>query len=138
MALSGRAFPASYPDGVVKIIVPYASGGGNDVIARLVAQALGEELKHPFVVENRPGARGALGTAVVAHAKPDGYTLLLGASGAMTINPSLTPNLPYDVERDFVPVGNISLAGLVMVVPSSLQTTTVAQFINRAKGPKGA
>lgn len=121
----------------MKIVVPYAPGGANDVIARFVAQALSERLKQPFVVENRPGASGIVGTTFVARSKPDGYTLLMGASGAMTINPSLNPNLSYDVQRDFVPVGSLSWAGMVMVVPSSLQVSTLAQFIEHARGPKG-
>lgn len=124
---------AGYPDRPVKIIVAYAPGGGNDATARIYAQALGERLKQPFAVENRSGASGIVGTTAAARSEPDGYTLLLGAGGTMTINPSLYTKLDYDPLHDFVPIGLASRSPLVMVIPANLPPNTVAEFIEYGK-----
>lgn len=137
----GAAFAAStssfaqagYPTRPVKVIVTYTAGGANDVTARVYSQLLGERLKQAFVVENRPGASGITGTTSVAKADADGYTLLLGAGGTMTINPGLFPNLAYDPLRDFVPIGLAARSPLVLVVPPSLPVRTVAELIAYAK-----
>ena len=137
----GAAFAAStasfaqagYPTRPVKVIVTYTAGGANDVTARVYSQLLGERLKQAFVVENRPGASGITGTASVAKADADGYTLLLGAGGTMTINPGLFPNLAYDPLRDFVPIGLAARSPLVLVVPPALPVRTVAELIAYAK-----
>ena len=131
---SGFAFAqGSYPSKPVKVIVAYTPGGANDVTARVASQLLSERLKQPFVVENRPGASGITGTSFVAKADPDGYTLLLGAGGVMTINPGLFSNLPYDPLRDFVPIGLIARSPLVLVVPPTLPVHSVAELIAYAK-----
>ena len=131
---SGLAFAqGSYPSKPVKVIVAYTPGGANDVTARVASQLLSERLKQPFVVENRPGASGITGTSFVAKADPDGYTLLLGAGGVMTINPGLFSNLPYDPLRDFVPIGLIARSPLVLVVPPTLPVHSVAELIAYAK-----
>jgi tripartite-type tricarboxylate transporter receptor subunit TctC len=123
----------SYPGKPVKVIVAYTPGGANDVTARVASLLLGERLKQPFVVENRAGASGITGTNFVAKADADGYTLLLGAGGTMTINPGLFSNLPYDPLRDFVPIGMVARSPLVLVVPPTLPVHSVAELIAYAK-----
>jgi tripartite-type tricarboxylate transporter receptor subunit TctC len=131
---SGFAFAqASYPSKPVKVIVAYTPGGANDVTARVASLLLGQRLKQPFVVENKPGSSGIAGTSFVAKSDPDGYTLLLGAGGTMTINPGLFTNLPYDPLRDFVPIGLIARSPLVLVVPPTLPVHSVAELIAHAK-----
>ena len=124
---------AGYPNKPVKVIVTYTPGGANDVTARVYSQLLGERLKQAFVVENRPGASGIPGTVSVAKAEPDGYTLLLGAGGTMTINPGLFANLAYDPLRDFVPIGLAARSPLVLVVPPTLPVHSVAELVAYAK-----
>ena len=113
LAVQAQEFPAK----PVRIVVPFAPGGGNDVFARQLAGRLGETLGQQVVVDNRPGAGGTVGTDAVAKAAPDGYTLLLGHTGTLAINPALYPKLPYDAKRDFVAVGPLAQAPLVLVVP---------------------
>ncbi|MBC5762988.1 tripartite tricarboxylate transporter substrate binding protein [Ramlibacter sp. GTP1] len=128
----------SYPNRPVKIIVAYAPGGANDMTARIYAEALSVRLQQSFVVENRPGASGISGTVQAAKAEPDGYTLMLGAGGVMTINPALHQNLSYEPLRDFAPIGLASRSPLVMVVPSSLPIKSVAELIAHARArPEG-
>eukprot|EP01036_Dinobryon_divergens_P014040 gene14040-biopygen12455 len=127
------SFAQAYPAKPVKVIVTYAPGGANDITARIYSQILAERLKQPFVVENRPGASGITGTTFAAKSDPDGYTLLLGAGGTMTINPGLFTNLSYDPLKDFVAVGLASRSPLVMVVPASLPVRNVAELIADAK-----
>ena len=122
-----------YPAKPVKVIVTYSPGGANDVTARIYSQLLTERLKQPFVVENRPGASGIPGTLSVAKADPDGYTLLVGAGGTMTINPGLFEKLSYDPLRDFVPIGLAARSPLVLVVPPTLPVKSVAELIAYAK-----
>ncbi|KAA0219305.1 MAG: tripartite tricarboxylate transporter substrate binding protein [Lautropia sp.] len=128
MAFSAGAQP-KYPDRPVRIVVAYAPGGANDLVARLVAQKLGEELGQPVVVENKAGAGGIVGTEAVARAQPDGYTLLLGAGGAITINPSIYPSLPYDPQRDFAPISRVATSALVAVVNPSLPVHSVPELV---------
>jgi tripartite-type tricarboxylate transporter receptor subunit TctC len=97
----------SWPSRPVTILVPFAAGGGNDVLARLLAQRMSAALGQPFVIENRPGAGGTLGARAVAKAAPDGYTLMVGHSGVFAIAPSLYANPGYDPRKDFAPVGLI-------------------------------
>lgn len=127
-----------YPDHAIRVVVAYAPGGANDTIARLYAQGLSEVLGQPFVVENHAGGSGIPGTATVARAAPDGYTLLLGAGGTMTINPSLFKKLPYDSVKSFAPVGLLARSPLVLVVPPSLPVHNVQELIAYAhKQPHG-
>lgn len=145
VALLGMAaFPAgalaqgTYPTRPIKIVVAYSPGGANDVVARLVAQKLSEELGQSVVVENKPGAAGILGTDSVARAEPDGYTLLLGAGGALTINPSLYPSLPYKPQADFEPISQVATSSLVAVVNSALPVKNFKELIQyAAKRPQG-
>ena len=127
---------ASYPSKPVKLVVTYATGGANDLTARIYAVLLGDKFKQSFIVENRPGASGVAGTVGVARGEFDGYTLLLGAGGTMTINPVLLPNLPYDPLRDFTPIGLAAQAPLVVLVPPSLPVNSIQDLIRYAKSRK--
>ena len=122
----------NYPDHTVKIIVPFGAGGPADVFSRQLAQALQDSLKETFVVEDRPGAGSIIGTNEVAKAAPDGYTLLT-MSNTHTTNESLTPNKPFQLMRDFVPVAAINYSDLVLVVHPSVAAKDVKEFIALAK-----
>ncbi len=138
--LCGAASPASqaqdYPSRPVKIIVPFGAGGPADVYARVLAQYLGETLKQPFVVENRPGAGSIIGTDAVAKSDPDGYTLLL-MSNTHTVNETLTPNKPFKLMTDFVAVAPINYSDLMMVVHPSVPAKDVKEFVELAKSKPG-
>ena len=109
LAARAQGLPAGYPDHPITLIVPYAAGGGNDVLARAVADPMARLLGQPVVVENRGGAGGSVGTRQVAKAPPDGYTLGLGGTGTLAIDPTLYPNAGYDPRKDFAPVGMIAM-----------------------------
>jgi tripartite-type tricarboxylate transporter receptor subunit TctC len=135
------AFPAGasaqdYPARPVKIVVPFGAGGPADVYSRQLAQYLSEELKQPFVVEDRPGAGSIIGTDAVAKSPPDGYTLLV-MSNTHTVNESLTPNKPFQLMRDFVPVAGINYSDLVMVIHPSVPAKDLKEFIAYAKSKPG-
>src|SRR5579863_7721673 len=121
LAISGSAQTAraaEYPERPITLVVPYEAGGGNDVIARLVAAKMSTALGKPIVVENRGGAGSTIGTRYVAKARPDGYTILI-ATSALAVNPSLYPDAGYDPKKDFAPIGLIATsANLVLVRPS--------------------
>lgn len=136
--LAGTVFAQEpWPARPVKFVVPSSPGGGTDTYARLLAQALSDSLKRQFIVENRPGASGNIGADIVAKSAPDGYTFLLSANPALTVNPSLYKNLSYNVERDFVPVARGVVAPQVLVVASSVPAKTMAEFIALAKREPG-
>jgi len=136
--LAGTVFAQEpWPARPVKFVVPSSPGGGTDTYARLLAQALSDALKRQFIVENRPGASGNIGADIVAKSAPDGYTFLLSANPALTVNPSLYKNLSYNVERDFVPVARGVVAPQVLVVASSVPAKTMAEFIALAKREPG-
>jgi tripartite-type tricarboxylate transporter receptor subunit TctC len=120
----------------VRIIVPFAAGGPADVFSRQLAQYLSESLKQSFVVEDQPGAGSIIGTNAVAHAAPDGYTLL-AMSNTHTTNESLVPNKPFALMRDFVPVSPINYSDLVMVVHPSVPAKDLKEFIALAKSKPG-
>src|SRR4029077_15908226 len=104
----------SYPSKPVRIVVPYSAGGNADILGRTLAQKLGDALKQPFVVENRAGANGGIGTDLVAKAAPDGYTLLVTASGPFTVNPTLYKSVPYDPVKDFAPISECAVYQYVL------------------------
>lgn len=135
MAVASPA-AAEYPDHTIRIIVPFAAGGPTDTIARLVAGPLGEELGQAIVVENRPGAGSNLGTGEVAHADPDGYTLLI-TSSAFMVNPSLYPNIPYNPVKDFAPIMTIASSPNMLVANPATGIKTVADLIAKAKAAPG-
>src|SRR5262245_55955559 len=124
----------AWPSKPVKIVVPSSPGGGTDVYARLIAQALGDSLKQQFVVENRPGASGNIGAAAVAKAAPDGYTFLVSANPSLSVNPSLYRNLPYDAARELAPVTRGVMAPMVIVVNPGVKAASVSDLVQLAKG----
>ena len=130
-------FAQDYPKRPVRLIVPFPPGGGNDIVARAVAQELAKSLGQPFVVENKPGAGGAIGAELAARSPADGYTLFLGGVGSHVVNPSLHAKLSYDPISDFAPVTLIASAPSVLVVNPSLQATSVAEFTALAKANPG-
>ena len=133
---SPAAAQQDYPSRPVKIIVPFGAGGPADVYARQLAQHLSDTLKQSFVVENRPGAGSIIGTDAVAKSPADGYTLLL-MSNTHTTNESLTPNKPFQLMRDFVPVAAINYSDLVMVVHPAVPAKDLKEFIALAKKDPG-
>jgi tripartite-type tricarboxylate transporter receptor subunit TctC len=127
----------NYPDHPITLIVPYAPGGGNDVMARAVADPMSKMLGQPVVIENRAGAGGSVGTRQVAKAAPDGYTLGLGGTGTLAIDPTLYPNVGYDPRRDFSPVGLIATSPLIVLVNHSVPVHNVQELIALAKAQPG-
>jgi len=125
-----------YPAHAVRIIVPFGAGGPADVAARVLGNALQENLKQPFVIENRPGAGSVIGTQEAAKSAADGYTLLL-MSNAQTANESLVPQRKYDLMRDLVPIAPLNVADLVIVVHPSVPATTLKEFIALARSQPG-
>ena len=128
---------ADYPTKPVRYLIPFAIGGTNDVVGRIVAQKLSERFGQQVIADNRGGAGGTLAAEVVAHAAPDGYTILQGNPGPSTIAASLTRNLAYDPVKDFAPVTLVSVAPLVLVVHPSLPAKNVKEFIAIAKSNPG-
>jgi tripartite-type tricarboxylate transporter receptor subunit TctC len=125
-----------YPVKSIKIVVPFGAGGPADVFSRQLGQFLSEALKQPVVVENRPGAGSIIGTDAVAKSPPDGYTLL-AMSNTHTTNESLTPNKPFQLMRDFVPVAGLNYSDLVMVIHPSVAAKDLSEFIALAKSKPG-
>lgn len=128
---------SDYPNRPVNVIVPQATGGANDTIARIVTAKLSEILGQQFVVENRPGAGGNIGTAAAAKAKPDGYTLMLTTNGSQVINPWLYKSTGFDPIKDFTPVGLVASAGYVLVVNAAFPANNVNELIAQAKANPG-
>jgi tripartite-type tricarboxylate transporter receptor subunit TctC len=136
--LCGMAVAQPYPAKPVRLIVAFPAGGGNDVLARLVAQKLSAAYGQQFVVDNRTGAGGTIGAELAARSPADGYTLFLAAVATHAINPNLQRNLPYDPVRDFDPVCLMASAALVLAVHPSLPVRTVPQLVALAKARPGA
>jgi tripartite-type tricarboxylate transporter receptor subunit TctC len=126
-----------FPSKPVTIIVPQAAGGANDAIARIIAQKLTEQMGQSFVVENRTGAGGNVGTAAAAKARPDGYTLMLTADSSMVINPSLYKSTGFDPVKDFEAVGTVATAGYVLVANPSFPARNVSELVTLAKQQPG-
>jgi tripartite-type tricarboxylate transporter receptor subunit TctC len=131
-ALGGTAVAAGYPDHPVRIVAPFAPGGPSDLMARLLGAKLSEALGQSVYVENRAGAGGNLGTAVVAHARPDGHTILV-TSSAFVVNPGLYNNVPYDPVKDFAPVAELVTSPNVFVATPASGITSMAQLVEQAK-----
>ena len=131
------ALAQDYPIRPITLVVPYAAGGGNDVMARIVADKMAAALGQPIVVENRGGAGGSIATRAVAHAAADGYTLGLGGTGTLAIDPSLYPNVGYDPRKDFAPIGLIATSALVVLVHPSVPAKTIPELIAHAKKEGG-
>jgi tripartite-type tricarboxylate transporter receptor subunit TctC len=126
-----------YPSHPIRLIVPFAAGGAADAVGRIVGKRIGEALGQTVVVENRTGGNGMIGAEVVSHAAPDGYTLLLGQSGPISINPGIYKKLAYDPEKDFAPISMTSAYPYVVVVNPSLGVKTLAELVALAKREPG-
>jgi tripartite-type tricarboxylate transporter receptor subunit TctC len=122
-----------YPDRPIRIVVGFTPGGGNDIIARVFGQKLSESLGQPVIIENKPGAGAMLATEYVARSAPDGYTLLVGASGAMTISPAVYEKMTYDTMRDFKPVSELGSFPLILIVNAKSEFKSLADLVAYAK-----
>lgn len=136
--LTGGVHAAAWPERNLTVIVPYAPGGQGDVFARLVGDRLGRALGQPVIVDNKPGASGALGTRLMAKAPPDGYTLLLGQTGEIAINGSAMKNAGYDTLKDLRGVALVGDAPLILAVPANSPFKSVAELIQAARAKPGA
>jgi tripartite-type tricarboxylate transporter receptor subunit TctC len=136
-ALSWPARADTYPSRPVRLIVGFPAGNASDIVTRLMAQSLSERLGQQFIVENRPGASGTIGTEVVVRAPPDGYTLLMTVVTGNAVNATLYPNLNFNFIRDIAPVASIGGGAYVMVVNPSVPAKTVPEFIVYAKANPG-
>jgi tripartite-type tricarboxylate transporter receptor subunit TctC len=128
---------SAYPNKPIRIVIPYPPGGGTDIVIRAVSGRLSERLGQPVIVDNRGGATGTIGSESVAHASPDGYTLLAHTNAGITILPHLNKKLPYDPIKDFAPVTMAASSPYLMVVNPKVAATSVAQFIALAKAKPG-
>ena len=127
----------NYPSQPIQFIVPQTAGGGSDLLARVVAQKLGEKWNQSIIIQNRPGAGGNLGTSFVANAKPDGYTWVLGFVGSQAINPSLYKNLTWDPVKDFTPLATLATIPYVIVVNKDVPVKNLQELIALAKKQPG-
>lgn len=136
LSSSDRTAAQEYPTRTTTILVPFAPGGGTDLIARTVAQKLEQRLGKSFVVENRPGAGTTIAAAAAAKADPDGNTLMQATSGTMAMNPTIFKNLPYEPDKDLVPVALIAGVPFILAVNASLPVQSVADLVKLAKQKK--
>ena len=130
--------PASWPTKPIKWVVPFPPGGAMDAIARTLGEVTGRKLGQPFVIENKAGAGGNIGSDFVAKQPADGYTLIAGTSGPLGINPSVLPRLPYDAEKDFVGISNVAMVPLLVVAHPSLPYNTMQELAAAARAQPGA
>ena len=136
-ALAGLAGAQSFPDKPLRIVVPYPAGGQSDYAARVVSLKLAEVLKRPVVVDNRPGANGMLGTELVARSAPDGFTMVVGSTGTLTVLPHLQSKIPYDVLKDFTPIVNLIGGPSFLLVHPSVPAKNLRELIALAKRQPG-
>ncbi|MDB5744058.1 MAG: Tripartite tricarboxylate transporter family receptor [Polaromonas sp.] len=132
-----QAQPAAYPTKPIRLVVPFTPGGSTDILARAIGQELTKAWGQSVVVDNVPGAGGAIGAEKVAKAPADGYTLLMGHIGTLAVNPSLYPKLPYNPVKDFAPVAWVARVPNVLVVHPSVQARTLKEFVTLAKAKPG-
>ncbi len=136
-ASGGRSSAAGYPERPIRIVVPFPPGGNADFSARLIAPSMSQALGQPVVIDNRTGAGGIVGTEAVARAEPDGYTLLLGTSGPLTLLPVTTSNLPYDPVRDLAPIGISYRVPICLMVSARLPVRNLEEFVAYARAHQG-
>ena len=131
LAVNAQAAPttSAYPTRPIRLVVPFPPGSPSDVLGRIVSQQFTQALGRPLVIDNRPGAAGVIGADTVAKAAPDGYTLLMGGTGALAINPGLRSNMPYDPLRDFSPISLFAKVPFILVVSPSIPAATVQELI---------
>jgi tripartite-type tricarboxylate transporter receptor subunit TctC len=137
-AFSVAAQAQAWPSKPIRLVVPYVAGGSADITARVVADKLGEALGVAVVVDNKPGGNGGIGTDAVAKAAPDGYTLLMDASGPLVVNPSLYAKIPYDPLKDLAPITQVTSYQYVMVTLATSPITSVDKLVSTAKAQPGA
>ena len=137
LAASPLALAQSWPSKPIRLVVPFPAGGATDLLARAIAQGIGNGFGQPIVVDNRPGAGGTLGSAEVAKAVPDGHTLLMSTSSTHAIAPHLNPNLPYNAEADFTPVAWVANATNIVLVPKDLPVASIEDLIAYARARPG-
>jgi tripartite-type tricarboxylate transporter receptor subunit TctC len=137
LTVCGVSAAADYPARTVTLVVPYPPGGGVDAMARVVAAKLSAALNQQFIVDNRAGAGGTIGTRAVAQAAPDGYTLLLGHTGTISINPSLYAHAGYDPRKDFAPIGLVASMPVALLAHPSFPAKSIAEFIALARKDPG-
>jgi tripartite-type tricarboxylate transporter receptor subunit TctC len=137
LVVSASAAAQNFPTRPIRLIVPYAPGGNVDITARTIGPGLGEALGTSIVVDNRPGGGGNLGANLVARAAPDGYTLLMGSSGPLSINVIVFKDIPYDSVRDFAPVSSVHVVPLVLLASPKSPVSSVQDLIARAKAAPG-
>ena len=135
-AACAHAQIANYPTRPVRLVVPFAAGGTNDILGRIVADKFSERLGQPFIADNRAGANTVVGSEIVARATPDGHTLLI-VSASIAVNPSLVRKLPYDTERDFASIGMVAGGPYLMVIHPAVPAKSVSEFIAWAKSQQG-
>lgn len=124
---------AAFPDRAITLVVPFPAGGATDVVARIIAQGLGENLGQTIVVDNRAGGGTSIGAGMVAKAKPDGYTLLITSTTTFTVNPAIRNNLPYDTFKDFAPVGQVGTTALALLANPKTGADSVKAFADAAR-----
>jgi tripartite-type tricarboxylate transporter receptor subunit TctC len=135
--LAAQAMAQAWPDKPIKLIVNFPPGGVADTLARAIAPGVSEMLKQPVVVENKPGANGSIGADAVAKSPPDGYTFLVSSGGAMTVDPFLYPNLPYDTQKDLTPVASLAVVRVFLLVHPSVPAKTLNEFLAYARANPG-
>ena len=135
--VTGWAAAQAYPAKPVRLVVPFPAGGATDILARAISIKAAEKLGQPIVIDNRAGAGGTIGSALVAKSPADGYTLLIATGSTHSIGPIINPKLPYDVVSDFEPVVYVAKTASVLVVPASLPVKSLAEFIALAKAKPG-
>ncbi|HEV2574948.1 MAG TPA: tripartite tricarboxylate transporter substrate binding protein [Beijerinckiaceae bacterium] len=138
LAPAAAQAPPDYPNRPLRLIVPFAGGGTTDVLARLIGHQLGLALGQQVVIENRPGVNGNVGTDAAAKSTPDGYTIVLVADGTVAINPGLYPKLPFDPERDLMPISRVALVPLILVAHPSLKAETIPTLIALSQEPSAS
>lgn len=136
-ALHALAGAQAFPNKPIRIIVGFPPGGGTDIVARIIAPKLGENIGQQVIIDNRGGANGILGTDLAAKAMPDGYTLFLGTAGNLAVNPTLYKTLPFDISRDFSPITHVADVTLIMIVHPSFPAKSVKELISIAKARRG-
>ena len=134
----GASLADEYPSRPIRLIVPYAPGGGADTVARIIARRVSETIGQTVVIENRGGAGAIIGTDLVAKAEPDGYTLLLGQSGPISINPAVYKDLRYDPVKDFAPITMTTAYPYILAVNAKLPVKSLEEFVALAKSKPGS
>ena len=138
LVFAAGAGAQDYPSKPIRVLVPFAPGGAVDTTARILAQKMTERLGWQFVVDNRPGGNGFIATTAVARASPDGYTLLMAHTGEFAVNPAVFANVPYDLDRDFIPITMVSDAPMLYLANSQVPFNTFQELVAAAKAKPGA